>query len=104
MNKTKLLCSYISLTALGLASTASAGPDEDSLMVNEELELVTEAAAPAHLENVDTIYSGWRFRTDETQTLQEDDFDNPSFVFVEQAEDLWQTVDGSEGKSCASWP
>jgi sulfur-oxidizing protein SoxA len=33
--------------------------------------------------------------------LQIDDFDNPSFIFVEQAEDQWAAVDGSEGKSCA---
>jgi sulfur-oxidizing protein SoxA len=51
---------------------------------------------------VDTIYSGWVFRTDETQALEMDDFDNPSFVFVEQAEDLFETVDGSAGKACAS--
>ena len=62
---------------------------------------VTEAAAPAHMENVDTIYSGWVFRTDETQTLQLDDFDNPAFIFLDQAEDLWATADGSEGKACA---
>ena len=29
-------------------------------------------------------------------------FDNPAFVFVDQASDLWETVDGSEGKSCSS--
>ena len=41
------------------------------------------------------------FRTDETQWLQMDDFDNPAFVFLDQAQDLWNEVDGSEGKSCA---
>ncbi len=96
------------LTACAVAASAAAagsvwaGPDEDSLTINEEVQIVTETAAPAHLENVDTIFSGWRFRSDETQALQTDDFDNPSFVFVDQALDLWDTVEGSEGKACAS--
>jgi len=84
------------------AAPVWAGPDDDNLVINDELEMVTQTAAPAHLENVDTIYSGWRFRTDETQALQLDDFDNPAMIFVDQAMDLFNTVDGSEGKSCAS--
>ena len=63
---------------------------------------VTKNAAPAHLENVDEIFSGWTFRTDETQALQMDDFDNPSFVFVDQALDQFETVEGSAGKACSS--
>ncbi len=81
---------------------AFAGPDEDSLVINDEIEMVTETAAPAHMENVDTIYSGWRFRTDETQALQLDDFDNPAMLTVDAALDYFDTVDGSEGKSCSS--
>jgi len=42
------------------------------------------------------------FRADETQALQLDDFDNPGMIFVDQALDTWEAVDGSEGKSCAS--
>jgi sulfur-oxidizing protein SoxA len=34
--------------------------------------------------------------------MQADDFDNPGMIFVEQAEEVWNTADGSEGKSCAS--
>ena len=93
----------IAATAAFLVSgPALAGPDEDNLIINDEQQMVTETAAPAHLENVKTIYSGWRFRTDETQALQLDDFDNPAMIFVDQAMDLFNTVDGSEGKSCAS--
>jgi sulfur-oxidizing protein SoxA len=87
--------------ALGL-SPAVAGPDEDSLVINGETEMVTETAAPDHMEYIDTIYSGWRFRTDETQALQMDDFDNPAMLAVDQALDLFETVDGTEGKACAS--
>lgn len=88
--------------SVGLAGGAYAGPDDDTLILNEETELVTETAAPEHMENISTIYSGWRFRTDETQALQLDDFENPAMIFVDQAMDIFNTVDGSEGKSCSS--
>ena len=87
-----------------IASILAAGPafaDEDATLEVDGEAFVTEAAAPAHMENVDTVYSGWVFRTDETQALQTDDFDNPAFVFLDQAIDQWETVEGSEGKSCA---
>lgn len=93
------LTSLIALAAIGFATAASA--QDSNVMVIEGQTMVTEVAAPAHMENVDTIYSGWRFRRPETQSLQLDDFDNPSFVFVEQAEDLWDTADGSAGKACS---
>ena len=93
----------IAATAIALiAGPSTAGPDDDNLVINDETTMVTETAAPAHMENVDTIYSGWRFRTDETQALQLDDFDNPAMIFVDQAMDLFNTVDGTEGKSCSS--
>ncbi|MEL7116179.1 MAG: sulfur oxidation c-type cytochrome SoxA [Pseudomonadota bacterium] len=82
-----------------LATTAIA--DEDATLEIDGETFVTVAEPPAHLEFVDKIYSGWVFRTDETQWLQMDDFDNPAFVFLDQAEDLWNAADGSEGKACA---
>ena len=83
-----------------LAATAVSAQDSNKLTIDGE-PMVTTVKAPAHMENVDTLYSGWHFRTVETQALEMDDFDNPAFVFVEQAEDLWQTAEGSEGKACA---
>mgnify|MGYP000253524948 CR=1 FL=1 len=97
----KMTKAVASVLALSCATFAIA--DEDAtLMVNEELTFVTKAAAPSHMENVDEIFSGWTFRADETQSLQMDDFDNPSFVFVDQAIDVYDAVDGSEGKACSS--
>ena len=91
------------VVAAGLVSLASLAVAQDNnALTVEGQSIVTEVAAPSHLENISTIYSGWRFRTPETQALQTDDFDNPAMVFVDQARDLWETVDGSEGKSCAS--
>jgi sulfur-oxidizing protein SoxA len=91
---------WIACAVASLATTALA-QDSNSLSVEGEA-LLTEVAAPSHMENVDTIYSGWRFRSIETQALQVDDFDNPGMIFVDQAIDLWAKVDGSEGKSCSS--
>ena len=93
----------VSAALIGSAGLALADPDEDQLVINGDLEIVTEAAAPDHLSDVmDTIYSGWRFRSDETQELEMDDFDNPGMIFVDQAMDSWASAEGSEGKSCAS--
>lgn len=87
-----------------LAATAAfaGGADDDTLVVNGEIKMVTKAAAPDHLNGaLDEIISGWHFRADETQQLQTDDFENQGMIFVDQAIDVWNTADGSEGKSCA---
>ena len=80
MKKTLTSALALALTA-GFASVSLADPDEDSLTINGDISIVTEAAAPAHMEYVDTIYSGWRFRSDETQAMQMDDFDNPASIW-----------------------
>jgi sulfur-oxidizing protein SoxA len=91
----------MTLSATVLAgSLAWAG--EDSSLVVEGQEIKIRAQAPAHVENLDMVYSGWVFRKDETQALQMDDFDNPAFVFVDDGIDLFNKIDGSAGKSCAS--
>ena len=86
---------------LTLAAGVCAAQDDNTLAIEGE-EMITKTAAPAHMENVDTIYSGWHFRSPETQALETDDFDNPAMVFVDQALDLWETADGTAGKSCSS--
>lgn len=88
-------------TVITFAAGAGLAQDSKSLVIEGE-EMVTETSAPDHMENVKTIYSGWRFRSEETQDLETDDFDNPGMVFVDQAIDLWETAQGSEGKSCSS--
>ncbi len=95
------------MTAFGLAALvafpATAQDEDAKLVVNGEIEMVTETEPPAHLEGaLPVIRSGWTFRSPETQSLQMDDFDNPAMLFVDQARDTWSTEIGSEGKSCAS--
>ncbi|WP_306258020.1 sulfur oxidation c-type cytochrome SoxA [Pararhizobium sp. IMCC21322] len=92
-----------SVTALAVMGSLSAMAEElPELVINEDIEMVTRTKAPAHLENLDEVRSGWTFRTKETQAFQMDDFDNPGMIFVDQALDTWETVDGAAGKSCAS--
>ncbi|MEP1521426.1 sulfur oxidation c-type cytochrome SoxA [Ascidiaceihabitans sp.] len=84
-------------------TVASADPVDDNLVLNEETQIVTRTAAPAHVSDaLDEVMSGWLFRGTETRAMQADDFDNPGMIFVEQAMDAWTVADGSEGKSCAS--
>lgn len=92
-----------SVTALAVMGSLSAMAEElPELVINEDIKMVTRTKAPAHLENLDEIRSGWTFRTKETQAFQMDDFDNPGMIFVDQALDTWETVDGAAGKSCAT--
>ncbi len=48
------------------------------------------------------LISGYEFSPLELRSLQDDDFDNPAFVWSVQGEKLWSRADGSAGKSCAS--
>lgn len=84
----------------GLATVGYAGPDKNKLEI-EGVPIVTDVAAPAG-SPFERLYSGWRFRKAETQQLQMDDFENPAMPTVDIGEDLWNTVDGDAGKSCAS--
>ena len=90
------------LVSVGLALPVLA--DEDAkLVINGDIEISTHAPAPEHLDGaLSEVISGWVFRSEETQALQMDDFDNPGLVFVDKAQEVWNAVDGTEGKSCAS--
>lgn len=92
------------IAALLVSAPAVVSADEMAeLIVNGSETMVTRAVAPDHLDGALTeILSGWVFRSDETQALQMDDFDNPGMLFVDEAMEVWDTVEGSEGKSCAS--
>lgn len=99
---TNLKGALSALFIAGIASGAMADAVDDTLVVNEEMTILTRTAAPAHVADVlDEVISGWHFRGTETRAMQADDFDNPGMIFVEKAEDTWNAADGSEGKSCA---
>ncbi len=87
------------ILALSLGFAAHAGEDA-TLTVNGEITLPVRAAAPAG-SPLPELFSGWVFRSTETQAMQMDDFDNPGMIFVDQAWEAWSTPEGSAGKSCA---
>lgn len=100
MMKTALKGAVYGLIALA-ASTAVADESAE-LIVNGETEIVTRADAPAHLDGaLSEITSGWVYRSNETQAMQMDDFDNPGMLAVEDAMVAWGTAEGTENKSCA---
>lgn len=93
----------IAALLMSVPALASAGPADDTLTINDDIEIITTTAAAPHLDgHLETVYSGWLFRDPETRAMERDDFDNPAMVFVDQAAEVWNKVDGSEGKSCAS--
>ncbi|KAF0223364.1 MAG: SoxAX cytochrome complex subunit [Rhodospirillaceae bacterium] len=44
--------------------------------------------------------SGYTFAEPETRTMQDDDFTNPGFLWVEDGKKLWSKAEGKVGKSC----
>ncbi len=95
------------LAGVALATLCAAGAvgpalaeDAPELVVEGET-LVTSVKTPEG-HPLDEIRSGWTFRSKETRKFQLDDFDNPAFVTVDIARDLWETADGAAGKSCQS--
>jgi sulfur-oxidizing protein SoxA len=90
--------SVLAALSVGLAAPAAHAQD-GSFLINDETKITTKVKAPEGFP-LDELISGWEFRDPATQNLEKDDFENPGFIFVEQGEELWSTVDGSEGKSC----
>ncbi len=98
MRKPLIAIGGFAAAAIAWAAIAGPGPDDDKLVI-DGVEITTETETPEG-HPLDTIYSGWRFRSDETQALQVDDFENPALVAVEYAIELWETPAGTSGKSC----
>nr|VFJ60132.1 MAG: sulfur-oxidizing protein SoxA [Candidatus Kentron sp. DK] len=77
---------FLGLGAVAMA--AAAGPD----LTNPA---VTDYVAGER-------YSGYVVNTPETRAMQDDDFENPAFMWVDKAKELWGEADGEEDVSCAS--
>jgi len=48
------------------------------------------------------LKSGYVYAEPQTRAMQDDDFNNPGFLWVDKGKTLWSQVDGTAGKSCAS--
>ncbi|TAM86996.1 sulfur oxidation c-type cytochrome SoxA [bacterium] len=46
--------------------------------------------------------SGYVYLDAQTRAMEDDDISNPGFLWVDKGKTLWNTVDGSAGKSCAA--
>lgn len=103
MLKSKIILAVAAAAAAsGVAiSVVSAEPADDELIIDGEKKMVTRTAAPED-HPLDEVMSGWLFRTPETRDLERDSFMNPGMLYVERGEEIWNTVDGEAGKSCAS--
>lgn len=91
-------------TGIVLALTAGAALAQEGpeLVINGEIPITTRAPAPEHMEYVDEVISGWEFRAPETQAFQQDDFENPGMIFVDNARAAFNQEMGEDGQSCTS--
>ena len=101
MRKTHLLSGLGAIFVAGLSGMAMSEPVDEKLVIDGEIEMVTKTAAPKG-HPFDEVLSGWLFRTKETRALEADTFQNPGMLEVEEGEAIWNTIEGTEGKSCAT--
>lgn len=101
MRKFFLRTGAAALAIAASGSVAGADPVDENLVIDGEIEMVTKTAAPEG-HPFDEVLSGWLFRTGETRALEADSFSNPGLLEVEQGETIWNTVEGTAGKSCAT--
>ena len=95
------------ITAAALAAAAVLGtgslmadPIDEKLVIDGQ-EMISRTKAPEG-HPFDEVLSGWLFRTEETRALETDSFSNPAMLDVEQGAEVWNKVEGTAGKSCAS--
>lgn len=96
----------VTTAVIGVAGSVAtlsvqAEPVDEKLIIDGELEMTTRAkSVEGH--PLPEVVSGWHYRTPETRAMEADSFQNPGMLGVEQGAEIWNTVEGSEGKSCAS--
>lgn len=100
MQKNLILLTAAAASAVGLVHFVHAEPVSDKLEIDGK-ELITRAPAPEG-HPFKEVLSGWLFREAETRATEADSFANPGMLAVERGEEIWNTVEGTMGKSCAS--
>jgi L-cysteine S-thiosulfotransferase len=89
------------LLLTGLAVGKAFGDPVDEALEIDGVPMITRAAAPEG-HPFDEVLSGWLFREAETRATEADSFENPGMLSVERGAEIWETADGTMGKSCAS--
>lgn len=102
LSKRLMMVAAAAVTATGMAVSAVwAEPVDDELVIDGEKKMITRTKAPEG-HPFDEVLSGWLYRTLETRALEADSFANPAMLYVDRGQEIWNTVDGEAGKSCAS--
>lgn len=101
MSRKLILALATAIAGSGIAVMASAEPVDEELVIDGEIQMVTRTTAPEG-HPFDEVLSGWLYRTAETRALEADSFQNPGMLYVGRGEEIWNTVEGEAGKSCAS--
>ncbi len=89
------------LLLTGLAVGKAFGDPVDDTLEIDGVPMITRAPAPEG-HPFDEVLSGWLFREAETRATEADSFENPGMLAVERGAEIWETVEGTAGKSCAS--
>lgn len=50
----------------------------------------------------DALISGYEFARPDTRAIQDDDFSNPGYLWIERGGQIWRKVEGDRGNSCAT--
>ena len=73
-----------------------------SALIVHNSALVVASEKGGEVNPLPEVKSGYDFRDPSTQAMQDDDFANPGYLWVEAGETLWNAVEGTKGKSCAN--
>ncbi|WP_341913230.1 sulfur oxidation c-type cytochrome SoxA [Ferrovibrio terrae] len=94
---------YAGAASVVLLAGLTACDNKQSAGSNDTEVLAQYRANPKYADRiVGDKFSGYVFASPETQTMQDDDFENPGMLAVQDGEAEWSKVAGSAGKSCAS--
>ena len=101
MKKTIIATVAVSALMAALGTVGSYADPVDEKLVIDGQEMISRAKAPEGLP-FEEVYSGWLFREPDTRKQEEDSFENTGMLAVEAGQTIWNTVEGTAGKSCAS--
>lgn len=97
MGRTLTALTAVALVAVTLMPLAQAAEDQDTA---DPRDAMNEPRIAPYI--VGEKHTGYVYSTPETRDLQDDDFLNQGFLWVEMGEENWSKVEGKAGKSCQS--
>ena len=97
-----LTVTFMALFGFGLVLTGCIATGDKAGM-EKMTEADKRAADPRNVNfRVGDKASGYVYMTKQTRDMQDDDFSNPAFTWVDLGEDMWNKKQGTTGNSCAS--